>query len=606
MRKKLIALVALIAITAIMLTGCGLFVVNAERDYNQQIGVVTYNGMTAYVYKGDLVAQFNQNISYVQNNYMTAETLLESLSTSLARRELLLLKAREHFAAQLNISKDADLEKFLGYDEIRYARAVTNDTFQQSIDNLVTANINKDKLNSGETDDEDEEETVAARLQSTRKWYTDGFKADASIVASDLDALFPDIAANFTDKYEVDAWKQFQKNNLQYRDYSYYYNRQLGEMLISKFQKDVNKDVTVTDAEIQERYQKIINQNLTSVIDEATYKTAFEGTNYLLYNKYKGFSKVRSILLQFNEGQTAMIATLKAEYGDNTDAYKAARERLAMDFGSYIYGEAAGVSVNISNPDYDANKPKNDTDNKFYSEENVEYSEIIERISVDIAKAEAAATTAEEKTQARIDAFDKWLYLVNDDPGMYNTSSNNTLNTYTVSPEGVSVSTSGTETGYVEEYQELARALALNGGRGNCYLETFELEKIGAYKADDVNYTSESGDATAEGIAYTINDYGVQIIMVVDYPLPDKAENVTEIMEDEKVVAYQMGLDFLYDIENKLTVRDAIRETLLTEKNTDNYNSYERTFFDEFEEASIKTNTKAYNQLLKEILEAVG
>ena len=98
MKKKIIALavavVLVCGVAAGSLIGCNLVTTNAEKDYNQVVATVQYEGLTDQVLKGELQTMFNSyGAVYMQYYGMTAEEALNTVYDSLTRQSLLLLKA---------------------------------------------------------------------------------------------------------------------------------------------------------------------------------------------------------------------------------------------------------------------------------------------------------------------------------------------------------------------------------------------------------------------------------------------------------------------------------------------------------------------------------
>ena len=74
MKKKIVALVLLLALVSTFFVGCSLFETDANRDYHQVVANVSYdikdNGsLTSVVYKGEVKTQVNIYGSYFMQSY---------------------------------------------------------------------------------------------------------------------------------------------------------------------------------------------------------------------------------------------------------------------------------------------------------------------------------------------------------------------------------------------------------------------------------------------------------------------------------------------------------------------------------------------------------
>ena len=99
MKKKIVALVLMLALVSMFFVGCSLFEKDANRDYHQVVANVSYNTedgstLTAVVYKGEVRTQINYYSSYLQ--YWSVDQLVEYCFNNVARQKLLLLYAQEY------------------------------------------------------------------------------------------------------------------------------------------------------------------------------------------------------------------------------------------------------------------------------------------------------------------------------------------------------------------------------------------------------------------------------------------------------------------------------------------------------------------------------
>ena len=432
--------------------------------------------------------------------------------------------------------------------------------------------------------------------------------------------------------------------------------------LMKKYQDEyVNKDVAATDAEVLARYNFTVNADLAKVATDAAYKSAYEAdTNHdlLVHNGKTGYFTVKSILLQFNADQKKALEDIKKGAiidSDNKVAIAEARDQLATNpgFGMVgIEGNVGGIKVNVSNPLYDPKavcEDKNCTciacpNNKDYKKGNVctdknckcekcvnsaydrydvPFETILSEMSValrganDIIMPESisadVAMSAAAKLNAKMDVFDDYIYLVNDDPGMFEKMA------YAVSAKG--------ESQYVAEYVALARELSTLGvgavgGLGekkvaNPINEKDPAIKIHSYVAKDAN-----GAPIGDEINYIVNDFGIHIVMVT-FVADEDAANTTKISEgsdtyrlnldSNTVVKYaneyvvdEKGRPVLKDGKKQLkavknmTVREKLADAIVTEKRNENNSKMEEEVTKKYE-STISRNEKVINSIIKDI-----
>ena len=144
MKRKLLAIVMILAVLAMLFAGCSLFTVDEYRDYHQVVATVRYKDMSKDVLKGELLLYYTQyGASYIYYGWTEDETL-SYLCETLSRQNLLLLHAKEYLARQADPDiTDAEIaamsaEEFLTVDERRYCIEQTNASFEESFRTLIT------------------------------------------------------------------------------------------------------------------------------------------------------------------------------------------------------------------------------------------------------------------------------------------------------------------------------------------------------------------------------------------------------------------------------------------------------------------------------------
>ena len=689
MKRKLLAIVIVVAVIASLTVGCssGIFEIDGNRDYHQVVATVQYNQMSAPIYKGDVLVSYSQYAPiYMQYYGMSSEEVVEYLYQNLSRQKLVLLYAKDYLAKNdLGITDDAAIAKlsnedFLTVDEIRYCIEKTNKTFEDSWQQLISDLEDEQAQNSGDSDEEEEEteedeDLLEARPGREEEEESDEYVDQGLTDKNELPEKFVDYV---NDKISSEEDKDAQKNmqsalndlnkNLEssYKDYDYYLNSYYETRILEKYEEMLGESLPeITDDEINTYYTKLKNTQISNYIDESAYSSALSSATNLIYHTTKGYSQVRSILLKFSEDQTAALENVQSLLEGNDTAIENYRALLALG-GDVVSSEGLGIyenltdngiKVNVSNPDYNADE---DELKDAYTDLGVDYRVILYAMANDIAEkadklVEAAKaqgiTDADQleavRNYALSEAVTDWLYLVNDDEGMFESD------TYTVTPDGSSST-------YVEEYTVLARKLAAQGA-GSYYNESADNFEEGVA----LSYTVEEGKTptelleqangktysissevmkstdendeelsttvytlkTVEGneISFIVNDYGIHVVFVKSLFLDDSQSSaITEIKdEDGEVKGYLVGLDYKYSTEVKVeyvkdengdktdeikeitveikTVKEVLKESIKDGKISDNYNDEMNKFLQDYAEKCIEQNSKVYKKILKEV-----
>lgn len=616
MKRKLLAIVMILAVLAMLFAGCSLFTVDEYRDYHQVVATVRYKDMSKDVLKGELLLYYTQyGASYIYYGWTEDETL-SYLCETLSRQNLLLLHAKEYLARQADPDiTDAEIaamsaEEFLTVDERRYCIEQTNASFEESFRTLITDLEDEQAANEGTSDDttgddtaSSDEEELEARPSRPEEEDSSEYEDQGMTDESQLPEGFMDY---IQDRIDAEEDEQARKNmntalsqlrdNIEssFRDYSYYLNSQYETRILEKYREALGGELPeITDEEFQSRYQRMVNVNIGSYVDEEAYASALKSSSSdILFHKTKGYSQVRSILLGFSDDQKSALDTIEALVGSNEEALAAYRAVLALgtDIAGDMPSEFAsladlGIKVNVSDPDYDA-----DTDelSAAYTDKGVDYKVVLYAMANDIAaKADKAVAAAQasgitDATQLQLvrqyatdEAITDWIYLVNDDDGMFDSDS------YVLSPDGSASS-------YVEEYTVLGRALTETGINSTAIVPTAAFESKAALeytpaegqeptdvlaqadgKTYEISYENvasedENGEElsttvytlrTEEGndISFIVNDYGIHVIYVKDIFADESKGSVTEYTVDGETAGYILGSDYRHSYE--VTIR---------------------------------------------------
>lgn len=689
MKSKLLAIVIVVIVIASLAVGCssGIFEVDGNRDYHQVVATVQYNQMSEPIYKGDVLVFYSQYAAmYMQYYGMSSEEVVEFSYESLSRQKLVLLYAKDYLAKNdLGISDDAAIAKlsnadFLTVDERRYCIEMTNKLFEDSWKDLISDLEEEQAQNEGVTDDEEEteeedEDLLEARPVREEEAESDEYEDQGLTDESKLPEKFSDyVNDKISHEEDKDAKKNMQtalndlNKNLSssYKDYDYYLNSYYETRILDKYEEMLGESLpAVTDEEVSTYYTKLKNTQISNYVDEAAYSSALSSASNVVYHTTKGYSQVRSILLKFSDDQTAALKNVQELLADNDTAIDDYRALLALGtdvastdgLGIYVGLSDNGIKVNVSNPDYKADE---DELKDAYTDLGIDYRVVLYAMANDIASkgnalvdaAKAQGITDENQLAAVRDyaineAITDWLYLVNDDDGMFESD------TYTVTPDG-------SDSTYVEEYTVLARKLAQQGAgsyydeNANSFVEgvtlsytveegdtpTALLEQANGKKYSISSEVVESTDSkgeklsatvytlkTEEGneISFIVNDYGIHVVFVKSLFVDEtQSSAITEVKNAEgEVTGYLLGLDYKYSTEvtvkyvkdaegNKTEEVDSIKVEIKTLKEvfadsikdgkiSENYSDVQSKFLKDYAEKCIEQNAKVYNAIVKEV-----
>ena len=690
MKSKLLAIAVVLIIVASLTVGCssGLFEKDGDRDYHQVVATVQYNQMSEPIYKGDVLVYYSQYAAmYIQYYGMSSEEVVEYFYDSLSKQKLLLLYAKDYIAKNdLGITDDAEIAKlsnadFLTVDERRYCIEMTNKTFEDSWQQLISDLEEEQSQNQGNDNGSDNEETtededlLEARPTRGEAEESDEYVDEGLTDESKLPEKFSDyVSGKIEAEQDATAQKNMQTalNDLNknlassYKDYDYYLNSYYETRILEKYEKMLGDSLPeITDEEVSTYYNKLKNTQISNYVDEAAYSSALSSASNVIYHTTKGYSQVRSILLQFSDDQSAALKNVQSLLSGNDAAIEKYRALLALgsdvadNSGLGIYENLAdnGIKVNVSNPDYNADE---DELKDAYTDLGIDYRVVLYAMANDIAdKADKLVAAAQAKgitdavelqavrNYALNEAITDWLYLVNDDDGMFESD------TYTVTPDG-------SDSSYVEEYTVLARKLAAQGAgsyydsqatdftdgvalsytveegktptellaqaNGKTYSISAEVSKSTDADGEDLETTIYTLK-TEEGneISFIVNDYGIHVVFVKNLFVDEtQSDKITERTDSEgEVTGYLLGLGYEYSKEVTVkyvkdedgkntdevseitveikTLEDVIKEAIKDGKISENYNDVQNKFLKDFAEKCIQQNAKVYKKIVKEV-----
>lgn len=610
--KKFLAVILVTIIAITVFAGCDVITKNEERDYNQSLATVKYAGLTSTVTKGEFNESFNSLAYYYVYYYgYTVDEAATSILDSLAQRKLLILYVRDEIAKKLGVANTTAVADLLNAVEKNEAVKSANESmakwYKQVFEELwKEANSTDDTTDDTKDDDKvDETDKIAARPTRPDKKeaevdYTkplDPAKAEIKFFEKPYKDLYTEKEWDELNKVEGKAdyipkalnelKKQLADN---YKSYDYYLNSAYETQLISKYKRELVKDFDPDDTAIRAEYDRYVslNKEKFSIETEANYKSAISSslTNTVYHPSTEhGYGYVFNILFKFSDEQSTELKNFTAGQPDKTIVEKY-RAQLANK-----------IEVMKSNPDYDPDEvceecekaqKDNKDPNKYCTKEKCnarpyevdengdikkykvfdvigEDGEIAEHgVINDLIRELEKATSFEAKREIAA----QYVYMVNDDPGMYNTSSNNAI---TGNGNGYLISPHEDDKTYVEEFSKKGRELVNNG--------------LGSY-------------------GWCVTDYGIHFMFVSYIPYDTTVSGVADDLIPLKYIVYYGREDDEND-KNK-TLRDVIVQDLKSKNTEARYQIAAQNAIAANKDNSISRNKKAWEKTVKELKKSLG
>ena len=683
MKKKIFAFVSMIIVLSFVLAGCNMFVTNAQRDAHQVVASVEYKDTEKNVYiSADITKQeyayfFNQNYSTYSYYYgFTAEECADMFINILAKQKMLVMLASVAYTPSngtipnLTFNEETGMYDYEAYanalisilspDEQKYVREQTNKTFQDSFDKIFKELEEQDKIEEDvEEDKEDADKVLKPRPMKPVVEDTE-FKKDSSVTIEDANS----VVNFFTDKKPTDkssdnykeAFSNVEKSlEAEYRSYHYYIAKQAESRLTTRYTESNNGfDVSIIDA--NSKYTVAIESQTELYKDSEKYKTDIETDEGAILVHNGEFVKVKSVLLKFSADQEALLATLKEKFPEEKYQDYIISLREIMIFGDSkefedkldqmpipVKEELLGLTVNVSKLDYEPGTADKDTFDKTA----VPFLEVIADMGRAIAKAEADAmisydekyanldgydinsksyTTGKQMyvTEKKIEEFENWIYMVNDDDGMFQGKD------YVETPLGQ-------DSSYVPEYTALVRQLLMDNKTAGSitvdhttnnafvnglaeYTSTIQVDGVDvevkhSATGNIVTTTAKLKDEeiviytdTTNDMSFIINDFGVHIVMLTNvtveeynkdlitsvanpdfdedkYPSDIYTPEEIQMIKDANRI-YTMSKEAYIGFDDEtgkaITVIEQYTNELTDTYESDAYSKYEKSLFDRY------------------------
>ena len=620
--KKFLAVILVTIIAITVFAGCDVITKNEERDYNQSLATVKYAGLTSTVTKGEFNESFNSLAYYYVYYYgYTVDEAATSILDSLAQRKLLILYVRDEIAKSQGVANTTAVADLLNAVEKNEAVKSANESmakwYKQVFEELwKEANSTDDTTDDTKDDDKvDETDKIAARPTRPDKKeaevdYTkplDPAKAEIKFFEKPYKDLYTEKEWDELNKVEGKAdyipkalnelKKQLADN---YKSYDYYLNSAYETQLISKYKRELVKDFDPDDAAIQAEYERYVslNKEKFSIETEANYKSAISSslTNIVYHpTSEHGYGYVFNILFKFSDEQSTELKNFTAGQPDK-ELVKAFRDALAK-----------GIKVRKSNLNYDpeavcddckAVQTESKDPNKYCtkdtcnarpyevdSEGNIKKYNVIDVINELTAKLDAATSF-----EAKREIATQYVYMVNDDTGMYNTSSNNAI---TAGGNGYLITPKGKNSSFVAEFTTLGRAL-INGES--------DIEGVAYDELKNKGYDINGKGLGAYG--WCVTDYGIHFMFVSYIPYDTTVSGVADDLIPLKYIVYYGREDDEND-KNK-TLRDVIVQDLKSKNTEARYQIAAQNAIAANKDNSISRNKKAWEKTVKELKKSLG
>lgn len=595
MKRKIICLILILAFAVACLSGC-ILEIDEERDMNQIVATVTYEGNSAIIKKIDVVELYAQQGSDWQEYYGWSEEVFDYLLESLTNRKLLILDAVKrglcewdettHSIVVYERNQNGDIvgpAKGLTYADINEAQDIVNEQYKAVYEALLeevkeeyakSEESSGSSGSSGSNDEEDEDDRVVRPLPTVEedeedKVYTeDAFDVESWFMNFEYETNEERIAIN---RVKTMLENQYRSSVDDYQALQ----MQIEYKVIQKLEKALygDEELLVSDDEVFAKYQQSLEVNKEAMKkDDTAYTTAISNNEVFFYHPEAGYGTVKHVLLSFDEADVKDRKTgtnhirfengkSYAKYQDNVakDIYgeselDAQRSELANNLTIDYYGDF--MEWFESDEGYKAlTDEQKDAlidwrDGKTAVETELSYTAFFQKIVDDI--------NAQQTIADKLNKFENFIfgYSHAEDSGMFNNDVD-----YTVKGED--------ETSYVDEFTAICQKLMMgkelpNGFDGGVYDEA-NIGKVGA-------------------MGWCVSDYGIHLVIVTNLYQADvdatTGEYDVESAEDLKSIV-------LDNNNPDVTLYSYIKDALLANKKTNIVNNYEINFVRNVKEEAV-------------------
>ena len=622
--KKFLAVILVTIIAITVFAGCDVITKNEERDYNQSLATVKYAGLTSTVTKGEFNESFNSLAYYYVYYYgYTVDEAATSILDSLAQRKLLILYVRDEIAKSQGVANTTAVADLLNAVEKNEAVKSANESmakwYKQVFEELWKEANSTDDTTDDTTDDDKVDETDKIAARPTRPDKAEA-EVDYNAELKPEDAEIKFFEKPYKDLYTEKEWDELNKvegkadyipkalNELKkqladnYKSYDYYLNSAYETQLISKYKRELSKDFNPDDAAIKSEYDRYVslNKEKFSIEKEANYKSAISSslTNTVYHpTSEHGYGYVFNILFKFSDEQSTELKNFTAGQPDK-ELVKAFRDALAKGIKvrksklnydpEAVCDDCKAIQTESKDPNKYCTKTETECNARPYEvDENGDIKKYnVMDVIKELEEKLGNATSFEEKREIAT----QYVYMVNDDTGMYNTSSNNAI---TGNGNGYLITPKGKDSSFVAEFTTLGRAL-INGES--------DIEGV-AY--DEL--TNKGYDINGKGLGaygWCITDYGIHFMFVSYIPYDTTVSGVADDLIPPDYIVYYGREDDEND-KNK-TLRDVIVQDLKSKNTEARYQIAAQNAIAANKDNSISRNKKAWEKTVKELKKSLG
>ena len=394
-----------------------------------------------------------------------------------------------------------------------------------------------------------------------------------------------------------------------YRSYEYYYLSKLKTQVVTAYEAIVGEKATVDTADITAEFEKKSKEQKSALAIGTT-----------SYSDIVGGTDVKSQIVHEN-GQYFYVMNLLFKITDDLqkiyDEFESEKVANETALEEYLNKQIDKIGVYVSNVEYDKDAKCEEEDctciacenytgetpgvctdpectcekcpnkrfitEKFAAEHGnltvtngtISVHDMIDALYADLG---TVGDAAEERTEM-LEKFKQWIYMANDDEGMFTTLSDGKLG-YGLSME---------ESSYVKNFTDLSRLLAYGT----------------AQEKEDSDYHIVGSGVGSYGWCYT--NYGIHVVMLSGYAIDP--QYVTDENKVDGTELYAIPQDAITDYLNyepktetdlaKGTIEYEIKESLLQEKKDELVGDFKKAFYQkEMKEAAKITYHDVYQDLI--------
>lgn len=624
MKKKIVALVAVLAMCLSMFLGCNLISKNEERDLNQVVATVG----EIQIRKKELRDSFlTSGYQYMQNG-MSQEEAVDTTLDLMIKREVMVQKAiaemstaDEKTIKSLSLDENTSDSESIKQDKKRIIEVIKGIS-QQKIDEIewqiwqskyeMLQDYEKDYLTKATTE---EKKTMSKETYDDDRAVRTNPNADSDVVNI---GKIPNYAAkdangNYIDTVQGAAYEELARkikssysqtlDEFNYNVLRTYLESELinaySDKLIGDYLIDyVDADGNATD-KLWKEVEKLANETIEAQresyrLDSSLYANALSSDSGSLPIAVgqAGYAQVKQILIQFDDQTASKLKSLQTDDNKDKEAYEKARLELAKELKLVDQRQKK-----ILNTNYDSNYLATDkvdengkpsatgtwrSDDWYTSDEYKQgYNDRYLPGYADafpnwVSSAGSASDFAELKNAiiAELNAIVDAKPAANVNKGM------------TVEADAFVdlIYKYNEDPGMMKEYANYVITPGNKVGETGQWVAEFD---EAARRAVEQFKNAGAGATASDRIEIAVSDYGIHIIYVTAV-YDDTAAVINPVLKEE--------------INTKNTSAYYIREQLLANKEGTFFNDFVNKYYDEVKKdgKTVSINTKAYKSFYKE------